>query len=230
MGVLWAVLMPLVIVCSGFIVRYAFAQVSRTPVALSDLTSVAVKAAPWAFFVSALRFGTNSLLSNSNLVTKIYLPRLAFPIAAVLAQLLDFLIATLVVSVFLVLAHAGLSVHLLWLPLIVGVLIVMTAALAVIFSAASLFLRDVKYLVELFLTFAVFFTPVFYESSLFGAWAPLVLANPVSPLLEAISATVIFHRSPSLLWLCYSVVSTGLLFVAALTMFVKLEPLFAESV
>jgi ABC-type polysaccharide/polyol phosphate export permease len=106
----------------------------------------------------------------------------------------------------------------------------MTAALAVIFSAASLFLRDVKYLVELFLTFAVFFTPVFYESSLFGAWAPLVLANPVSPLLEAISATVIFHRSPSLLWLCYSVVSTGLLFVAALTMFVKLEPLFAESV
>jgi ABC-type polysaccharide/polyol phosphate export permease len=230
MGTLWAVLMPLVIVCAGLLVRFAFATVSGTPLALSDLTQVTVKAVPWAFFVSVLRFGTNSLVANTNLVTKIYLPRLVFPLAAVCSQLLDFLVAGAVVGVFLVLAQAGLSVHLLWLPLLVGLLIILATALAIMFSAASLFLRDVKYLVEVFLTFAIFFTPVFYESSLFGHWAPLLLINPVSPLLEGISTTVILHRSPALSWLLYSLVCTGALFTTALAMFKKLEPFFAESV
>lgn len=230
MGVLWAVLMPLVIVSAGLVVRFAFSTVSKEPLALSDLTSVAVKATPWAFFVSALRFGTNSLVANVSLVTKIYLPRLVFPLAAVFAQLIDFLVAGAVVGVFLVVAGAGVSVHLLWLPLLVGALIILAAALAILLSAASLFLRDVKYIVDVFLTFAIFFTPVFYDSSLFGHWAPLLLANPVSPLLEGISTTVILHRGPSLPWLFYSVVVTGVLFTVALAMFKKLEPFFAESI
>src|SRR2546430_3135956 len=65
MGMLWAVLMPLVIVGAGLVVRYAIAKASGTPLRMSDLTSVTVKAAPWAFFVSALRFGTNSLVTNA---------------------------------------------------------------------------------------------------------------------------------------------------------------------
>src|SRR5690242_20232835 len=68
MGMLWAVLMPGIIICAGLIVRYAFAMAAGKSIGSSDLTSVAVKAAPWAFFVSALRFGTNSLISNANLV------------------------------------------------------------------------------------------------------------------------------------------------------------------
>jgi len=230
MGMLWAVLMPSVIVCAGFIVRFAFATVSGNSLALSDLASVAVKAAPWAFFVSALRFGTNSLIANTNLVTKIYLPRLVFPLAAVFSQLFDFLVAGAVVSLFLVVARVGLSVHLLWLPLLVGLLIMLAAAFAILFSAASLFFRDVKYLVEVFLTFAIFFTPVFYDSVLFGHWAPLLLTNPVSPLLEGISTTVILHRSPSLSWLSYSFIVTSVLFIVALVTFKKLEPFFAESI
>jgi ABC-type polysaccharide/polyol phosphate export permease len=197
---------------------------------MSDLTSVAVKAVPWAFFVSTLRFGTNSLIANTNLVTKIYLPRLVFPLAAVFSQLIDFLVAGVVVGALLTVARVGLSIHLLWLPLLVGILIILAAAFAIMFSAASLFLRDVKYLVEVFLTFAIFFTPVFYEPSLFGRWGPLLLLNPVSPLLEGISATVILHRAPSLLWLAYSSVFTGVFFTVALAMFKKFEPLFAESV
>jgi len=230
MGMAWAVLMPSVVVSAGFIVRFAFATVSGNPLTLTDLASVAVKAAPWAFFVSALRFGTNSLISNTNLVTKIYLPRLVFPLAAVFSQLFDFLVAGTVVGFFLLFARVGLSVHLLWVPFLIGTLIVLAAALAIMFSAASLFFRDVKYIVEVFLTFAIFFTPVFYESSLLGNWAPVLLANPVSPLLEGISATVIWHRSPSLVWLTYSFVCTGVLFAAAVAIFRKFEPYFAESI
>jgi len=230
MGLLWAVLMPLVIVLSGVVVRYAFSRVSGTPLALADVTAVAVKAVPWAFVVAALRFGTNSLITNSNLVTKVYMPRLAFPISAVCAQLLDFLIAGIVIALLLVAAQVGLSIQLLWLPLLIGCLILLTAGLAVILSAASLFLRDVKYLVDVFLTFAIFFTPVFFESSLFGPWASLVMINPISPLLEALTTTVIHHEAPSLGWLGYSFAFTALLCAASIFMFEKLEPLFAESV
>ena len=230
MGMLWAILMPSVIVCAGLIVRYAFATVSGKPFTESDLASVAVKAAPWAFFVSALRVGTNSLVANANLVTKIYLPRLVFPLSAVLSALFDFLIAGVAVTVFLLVMHTGLSLYALWLPLLIATLIILAVALAIIFSAASLFFRDVRFLVEVLLTFAIFFTPVFYESALFGPWAPVLLANPVSPLLEGISDTVILHRSPPLFWVSYSVVVTAVVFVAALAMFKKLEPFFAESI
>ena len=87
------------------------------------MTSVTVKAVPWAFFVATLRFGTNSLIANTNLVTKIYLPRLVFPLAAVFSQLLDFLVASVVVGVLMVVAQAGLSVHLLWLPIVAALTI-----------------------------------------------------------------------------------------------------------
>lgn len=230
MGMLWAFLMPLIIVCAGFIVRYALAAASGKPVDMGDLTAVAVKAAPWAFFVSALRFGTNSMTSNWQLVTKIYLPRLIFPLAAVLSALFDLAIATIGVTFFLVIARTGLSVYLLWLPLLVGAFVVLTASLAILFSAASLFLRDVKYLVDVFLTFAIFFTPVFYDTSLFGKLAPLLLLNPVSPLLEGMAAVTVHHVNPSIPWLTYSCAATGVLLVLSVLMFRKLEPRFAESI
>jgi lipopolysaccharide transport system permease protein len=230
MGLLWAVLMPLVIVCSGVVVRFAFSRLSGAPLALADVTAVAVKAVPWAFVVGAVRFGTNSLITNSNLVTKVYMPRLAFPISAVGAQLLDFVISAVVIVLLLIAVQIGLSIQLLWVPLLIGCLILMTAGFAVILSAASLFLRDVKYLVDIGLTFAIFFTPVFYEASLFGPWEPVVLLNPISPLLEALTTTVVHHQSPSLPWLGYSFAFTALLCAGSLAMFAKLEPLFAESV
>jgi ABC-type polysaccharide/polyol phosphate export permease len=230
MGVLWAVLMPMVIVLAGLLVRLAFAKLSGTPLAMADVTDVAVKAAPWAFFVGALRFGTNSLVSNASLVTRVYMPRLIFPLGAVLSQCLDFLVAAAVITVFLVLARVGFSVQLAWLPLLLGGLLFLTAGLTIFLSAASLFFRDVKYLVEVALTFAIFFTPVFYDSSMFGAWAPALLLNPVSPILEGIASTVIHHRAPLLAWTAYSLIVSAAVFASSLAFFRKLEPYFAESV
>jgi len=230
MGMAWAVLMPCIIVCAGLIVRFAFARLSGNPLTLADLAFVAVKAAPWAFFVSALRFGANSLVANTNLVTKVYMPRLVFPIAAVFSQLFDFVVAGVVITVFLVISGVGVSVHLIWVPVLIVLLVLLATAFAIMFSAATLFFRDVKYIVEVILTFAIFFTPVFYESHLFGPWAPLLLVNPVSPLLEGLSTVVILHQSPPLFWFVYSFVVTAVLFILALLMFQKLDPFFAESI
>jgi len=230
MGILWAVLMPIAIVCSGIIVRFALASVQGKSLQLDDVLEVAVKATPWAFFVNALRFGTSSLINSAHLVTKIYLPRLIFPLASVSSQMLDFAISSVGITLFLAIAGAGVSTQLLWLPLLIGTLIVLATSLAILFSAASLFLRDVKFLVDVFLTFAIFFTPVYYDPALFGKYAPLLLVNPVSPLLEGIASVVIRHQSPSLPWISYSCVVAVVLLVTSLTSFKKLEPFFAESI
>ena len=230
MGMLWAVLMPIVIICSGFVFRYAMSVVSGKPVETDDLLSVAVKAAPWAFFVNSLRFGTTSLVNNSHLVTKIYLPRLIFPLASVSSQLLDFSIAAVGVTMFLAFMGVGLNIQLLWLPVLIGALMLLASSLAILFSAASLFFRDVKFIVDVFLTFAIFFTPVYYDSQMFGEWAPLMLANPVAPLLEGISLVVVHQAAPPLPWIAYSLGVSFAMFSISLTTFRSLEPYFAESI
>ena len=93
MGFMWAIFMPMIIVAAGIVVKVAFSYFSKEPLALADVVTISVKALPWSLFVSSLQFASNSLVSNQNLVTKIYFPRQALPIAAMLARLADFFVS-----------------------------------------------------------------------------------------------------------------------------------------
>lgn len=230
MGFFWAILMPLLIVGAGVLVRVAFSITSGHRINFADLSGIALKSLPWAFFVGAIKFGTNSMVSNTNLVTKIYFPREVFPVAAVLASLFDASIASSVIICLLVLARVGVSVLLLWVPVILGLIILLTAASAVLLSCANLFFRDVKYLVDVLVTFGIFFTPVFYDAHMLGKWAPLVLLNPLGALLEALNDTVIRHQAPSLPWLGYAACASLLGLLAAWRIFDRAEPSFAEII
>jgi ABC-type polysaccharide/polyol phosphate export permease len=229
MGFLWAILLPIVIVLAGILVRYAFATTSGTVLSADDIASVTVKAVPWAFFVTSIRFAANSLIANASLVTKVYMPREVFPLAAILSSLLDFAIASGVLVLVLAVAGIDVSVHLLWVPVLFLVLLLLTTALALLLSAASLFFRDVKYVVEVLLTFAIFFTPVFYEVGMFDEWAQLLLLNPVAPVLEGLYRVVVVHADPALPWLAYSAAVGVIGCVAGVATFKRLEPFFAES-
>ena len=101
MGFLWAILMPILIVMSGVVVRYAYAMVAHAPLKTADIASVAIKSVPWAFIVSSIRFSCNSLTGNRELVVKIYFPKEIFPMAAVLACLFDFFVAFTALVIFL---------------------------------------------------------------------------------------------------------------------------------
>lgn len=230
MGFLWAILMPIVIVAAGLTVRVVFAKLSGNALKLDDIVLVTVKSVPWAFFVSSIRFASSSLIANANLVTKIYMPREIFPIASVLSQLLDFAVATAVLIVILVIAGVPARPGLVWVPVLLVLLILMTTALGLFLSAAALFFRDVKYIVEVILTFAIFFTPVFYEVSLFGKWSGILLLNPVAPLLEGLGAAVAGHPMPAPGWVAYSAGVAVVGCFASVAFFKKLEPFFAESV
>ena len=230
MGMLWAVLMPAVVVLAGVAVRYGFSRVSGVRLTVADVASVSVRAVPWAFFVATIRFATSSLVANANLVTKIYLPREIFPIAAMLSQLVDFAAASAVLVVLLAIMQVGVSAALWWVPVIVVVLVTLASGMGILLSAVSLFFRDVKYLVEVALTFAIFFTPVFYDARMFGRWAPVLMLNPVAPLLESLADVVVRHAAPPLPWLAYSAVVAVAALVVSLAAFRRLEPYFAESI
>jgi len=230
MGFLWAIFMPMVIVAAGVVIRLAFAHFSAAPLRREDLLAIAVKSLPWAFFVASIRFASVALITNHNLVTKIYFPRLIFPVAAVASQFFDFLIATAVLVVLLAVLGVGASAQLLWVPLLVAILVTLALGLGILLAAANLFFRDVKYVVEVILTFAIFFTPVLYEVEMFGPRAPLLLLNPMAPVLEGLRACVVLHEAPALLWMAYSGGLAALLLAVAVTSFIRLEPLFAESI
>jgi lipopolysaccharide transport system permease protein len=230
MGLLWAVLMPVIITCAGVVVRVAASRVSGRPISGADIGGIGVKALPWAFFVSALRFGTASLTGNSSLVTKIKFPRLIFPLSSVLTSLFDMAIAIPVLIVFLPLAGVRASLAILWVPVLLLILVIFTAGLCILFSAANLFFRDVKYLVEVVLTFAIFFTPVLYDASVAGEWRDILMLNPIAPLLEGLNSSVILGQEPDLAWIAYSAGVSILIFWCGVVFFRRLEPRFAESV
>jgi ABC-type polysaccharide/polyol phosphate export permease len=230
MGVLWAVFMPMLIVAAGVVVKVAFSYVSGKQLDMTEIVTISVKALPWALFVSSLRFAANSLISNQNLVTKIYFPRIILPLAAVLSQLFDFVIASAVLVILLLFSGIGVSAQLLWVPVLLLILIPITTGLGILFAAANLFFRDVKYIVEVILTFAIFFTPVFYEVDMFGKWRTLLLCNPIAPVLEGLRDTVVLRQPPDLAWVAYSAGFALLIFPLSVSMFQRMEPLFAESV
>jgi ABC-type polysaccharide/polyol phosphate export permease len=230
MGLLWALLMPIIITSAGLVVRIAVSRVSGRPITAADIGGIGVKALPWAFFVSALRFGTISLTGNSSLVTKIKFPRLIFPLSSVLTSLFDMAIAIPVLLVLLPFVGAQASWNILWVPLLVIILVILTAGLCIILSAGNLFFRDIKYLVEVVLTFAIFFTPVLYDASVAGKWRTFLMLNPMTPLLEGLNSSVILGQPPDLPWLAYSAIVAVLLFWGGVVFFQRLEPRFAESV
>jgi len=245
MGIGWAVLTPLVVVLSGWVLRLAFARMSGEMVADQVLAEIAVKSLGWAFFVGALSFGTASITANLPLITKVYFPREILPLAAVLTQVVDVSIATIALGIALPFFGVGISAGLLWSPLLALLLVVLTTAATLLLSCLNVFFRDAKHLVQILLSFGIFFTPVFYAADAFGpGTARFVMLNPLAPVLEGMRLAVVVGHNllvplviPSTgavawspLYLAYSaIVGVGGL-VASAVIFHRAEFVFAEYV
>ena len=230
MGFIWAIFMPIMAVLAGIVVKKAISIVSGEPMDLTGVISISVKVLPWTFFISALKFSVQSLVGNKNLITKIYFPREVLTFSSILACLFDFLIASAALSIILIFARVGISIYIFWVPLVLISLILFTTGLGLILSAANLFFRDIKYVVEIILMFGIFFTPVFFDASMFGRYKTLLLLNPISGILEAVNNTVVLHKMPDTFWLSYAGIISILIFVVGITLFKKIEPLFAENI
>lgn len=230
MGFLWAILMPVLVVGSGMIVMIALSMMSGHPIEKQAILSVAVKSVSWAFFVAGVKFATNSLIMNKELVTKIYFPREVLPLAAVLASCVDFGVALAVLAIVLCAMKIGISLYVLWVPVLLLLLTLITIGFALLLSCANLFFRDVKYLVEILLTYGIFFTPVFYSAKSLGKLGILMMVNPVGPILEGLNSVVVLHQAPSLAWLGNSAAWAIVGSILFWKIFAKAESSFAESI
>jgi lipopolysaccharide transport system permease protein len=230
MGFMWAILLPAVVVAAGIMVRFGMSALSGKPISGQEIAGITVKGLLWAFFAGALRFSSTSLIGNPNLVTKIYMPREIFPLAAILSQLLDFAIASGLVAVVLIITRLGASWELLWVPLLLAMTVALATGWALLVSAACLFFRDVKYLVEVIITFAIFITPVFYDVEIFKKYGNLLLLNPLAPLMEGLEKCIVYKTTPGLPWIAYSSIFAVASLVAGFYCFKRWEPSFAESI
>jgi ABC-type polysaccharide/polyol phosphate export permease len=193
MGVAWAMFMPALVLLSGTFLRFVISKLTGTPLDRSSVAAIAVKSLPWSFFVGTLSTATASLTSNTALVTKVYFPREVLPLSAASAHAFDFCVGCGALAVGLALVHPPPSLGaLLWAPVLVLTLFVLVAAAALFLSCANLFFRDVKYIVQVVLTFGVFFTPVFFDATMLGPGVRrIVMLNPLSAVLEGLRLSVV---------------------------------------
>jgi ABC-type polysaccharide/polyol phosphate export permease len=248
MGFAWAVFMPLLIVLAGILVRVIMAQVSGSTVNRVAIAGLSVKSLGWSFFVGTIGFAVQSLTNNMNLVAKVYFPREVLPLSATLAQTVDTLLGSVVVTLLIGILGVRLSPALLWVPVLAVLLYFFTAGVALLLSCANLFFRDVKYIVQVLLTFGIFFTPVLFEPAMLGPkLSTIAMLNPLAPLLEGLRLSVVVghnlltplveinrHGQEVLAWspwmLAYSAAWTGIGGVVSALLFHRLEFVFAEYV
>jgi lipopolysaccharide transport system permease protein len=230
MGFFWALLMPALVVAAGLMVRAAVAQLSGRPLETSAMTAILVKSLPWAFFVSAIRSATSSLTTNSNLVTRARCPRVVFPLSSILSALFDFAVALAALVIALAIVKVPVTLQLLWVVPLMLLLIALACGLGLGLATANLFYRDVKYIVEVVLMFAIFFTPVLYETAMLGSWKRFIMLNPVAPVLEGLYSAVALGQPPELGWLAYSAAVTVTIAALSWLLFRRLEPAFADNI
>lgn len=228
LGAAWAVLQPLI----GMVVfTLLFGRLAHVP---SDGEPYAIFAyaglLPWNFFTTAVTNGSNSLITSTNLITKVYFPRLLVPTAAVGAALADILIAALMLLVIMPLYGVGLHVSLIMMiPLIV--LTALTAAAIGIWTAAlNVKYRDIRYALPFALQIMMFLTPVIYPVSLLPErWRWVLSLNPLSGIIEGFR-DAIFGRAFDWSGLAISTVITFGMLLAAAAIFRRMEQEFADVI
>jgi homopolymeric O-antigen transport system permease protein len=246
MGFAWAILTPALVVAAGVLVRLAMAYLGGGSVEGHQVAGLAIKAVAWSFFVGSVGFGVSSLTGNLPLITKINFPRESLPLASALAQSFDSSIGLAVVLVAMPFLGITPSLSMLWIVPLLTLLFTFTLGVSLFLGCGNLFFRDVKYIVQVMLTFGIFFTPVFFEPYMFGATgAQLMMINPLAPIIEGLrlavteghnllvpltmagknGGTITVWNPLYLLWSAFWALG-GLSFSAV--MFHRLETLFAE--
>jgi lipopolysaccharide transport system permease protein len=228
LGAAWAVIQPLVtmIIFTYFFGKLAKVPTEGVPYPIFFYTGLLV----WTFFSNGVSSGANSLIGNSNLITKVYFPRLIIPSAAVGAGLLDFAIASVLLIGLLVYYNFPVTIEYLMLLPLVALTTLLALGVGIWFSALNVKYRDVRYALPFLIQIWLFVSPIIYPSSLVpDDWRWIMWLNPVTGLVEAFRASL-FGRP--FLWtaLAYSAAFSFVMLTYASYAFRRMERHFAELI
>ena len=228
-GVAWAVLRPLLLVA---IFTFLFSKVGHVdthgvPYPIFAYVGMLL----WTYFSTALQNGAESLVGSSNLVTKTYFPRLALPLASVIAQLPDLAVGLLLLIPFMLFSGVSPSILVTLLPAMLILLVVATAAVAIWLAALNVKYRDVKVAVPFLIQAWLFITPALYPASAVPHSMQLLYGvNPMAGLIELTRWSLLNTHPPSSTLLLPSAAVTVLLLVLGLRFFRHAEATFADVI
>ena len=183
LGAAWAIIQPFLtmLVFSLFFGRLARVPSDGVPYPIFSFAALV----PWTFFANGLSQSSNSLVGSSNLITKVYFPRLTIPISAVLSGVVDFLIAFAVLLAMMLYYGLTPTINVLWLPLFLLLALVASLGVGLWLSALNVEFRDVRYVLPFVVQFWMFATPIAYPSTLLSEpWRQLYGLNPMVGVIE----------------------------------------------
>ena len=228
LGAGWAILQPLIslVVFTILFGRLGHVPSEGEPYAIFSYAGLL----PWNFFATAVTNSSNSLITSSNLITKVYFPRLLVPTAAVLAAMVDIAIASIILFGIMPIYGVGFHASLMMLVPLAALAALTAAALGIWTSALNVKYRDIRYALPFAIQILMFLTPVIYPVSFLpGRWRWVLRLNPLSGIIEGFRDAV-FGRPFNWNGLAISAVVTLGLLVAAACIFNRMEEDFADII
>lgn len=227
LGVLWSFINPLL---SVLVYAIVFPYIMRVKIE-NYLIYLITGIIPWTFFTSSINMGMISILSNADIIKKVYFPRIILPISTVTSCLVNFLISCLIILLFCIGSGLGISIQLLWLPLVVIIQYIMLLGFTFILSAIEMYMRDIEHIVNFILSMAFYVTPILYTPDIFPnklAW--VLKLNPMAYLVNAYRSIFFYQSMPDLASLGVVGIFSIAIFFIGYFIFEKLQKGFAEEV
>lgn len=229
LGAGWAILQPVatMVAFSLFFGRLAGIPSDGLPYPIFSFAALV----PWTFFAQGLAQSANSLVGSQNLITKVYFPRLAIPIASVLAGLVDFALAFLVLLGMMPFYGIVPGPAVAVLPGLLLLALVTALGAGLWLSALNVQFRDVRYIVPFLTQLWLFVTPIAYPSSLLGEpWRTVYGLNPMAGVVEGFRWALLGTARPPGSLLAVSTVAAVALLVSGAFYFRRMEKTFADIV
>lgn len=229
LGAAWAIIQPFMtmVVFSLFFGKLGKMPSDGLPYPLFSFAALV----PWTFFSHGLSHSALSLVTSSNLIKKVYFPRLAIPISSVLSGIVDFVLAFAVL--LLMMAYYGIvpTVNTLFLPLFLLLALVTSLGVGLWFSAMNVQFRDVRYVVPFVVQFWLFATPIAYSSRLLPEpWRTLYGINPMVGVVEGFRWSLLGTNTAPGPIIAVSAVAALALLVSGAFYFRRMERTFADVV
>lgn len=232
-GLLWAVARPLItIVISGVLSQF----IEQTTDVATRFVEVSAGVILWTLISSSITDISNSLLINSNILTKVYFPKLVIPLSSITVCLIDFGIAAVILFVFKVILTGAPGPELLLFPLFVLYALVFSLAAGLFFATLNIKYRDIKFIIPFLLQIGFYVCPVFlsldfYLSKLPHSLHGIFFLNPLVGIVEGFKYCFLGHAmSIPPAYLAGGVLLTLLLLLFSLRYFTKFEKSFADYI
>lgn len=229
LGYAWVILNPLFQLIVMTLIFSTVLKISSLGVPFIIFLSVGLL--PWNLFVNSLTSSTNSLVANSNLITKIYFPREILVYSTIIAKVVDFLYSCLVLVLFLIIYRTTITSMVLWVPIIFFIQLLFTIGLSLILSAFHLFYRDIQHLLNLVVLLWFYLTPIVYPVEVIPAKYKFFFSlNPMAVIINAYRQVILGGGMPNLYSLSIAFIMSLFIFFFGFLIFKKLEGQFADYV